>query len=304
MAFYRPDPAMAARLESALDGLDADGRPGLRNSLAVTWVRYDDAAPEAGQGRGASWNQDRILYPASVVKLFYAVAVEQWLQRDLIPESEELRRAMHDMIADSSNDATGLVVDLLTGTTSGPALHGERWELWTQQRRLINGWLQSLAWPELEAVNCCQKTWGDGPYGREKMFYGADNSNRNGLSTAATARMLEAVMTRAVVSPPACHRLQGLLRRSLDQHQRCADPENQVDGFLGEGLPDDALLWSKAGWMSQARHDAAWFQASEQQPPTLLVVFTTGPDRARDASLLPELARQLNQFSSSEEPAD
>ena len=207
-------------------------------------------------------------------------------------------------IADSSNDATGLVVDLLTGTTSGPALNGERWELWTQQRRLINGWLQSLAWPELEAVNCCQKTWGDGPYGREKMFYGADNSNRNGLSTAATARMLEAVMTRAVVSPPACHRLQGLLRRSLDQHQRRADPENQVDGFLGEGLPDDSLLWSKAGWMSQARHDAAWFQASEQQPPTLLVVFTTGPDRARDASLLPELARQLNQFSSSEEPAD
>jgi hypothetical protein len=199
MAFYRPDPAMAARLEAALDGLDADGRPGLRNSLAITWVRYDDAAPEAGQGRGASWNQDRILYPASVVKLFYAVAVEQWLQRDLIPESDELRRAMRDMIADSSNDATGLVVDLLTGTTSGPALHGERWELWTQQRRLINGWLQSLAWPELEAVNCCQKTWGDGPYGREKMFYGADNGNRNGLSTVATARMLEAVMTGAVV---------------------------------------------------------------------------------------------------------
>ena len=123
MAFYRPDPAMAARLEEALDGLDADGRPGLRNSLAITWVGYDDAAPEAGQGRGASWNQDRILYPASVVKLVYAVAVEQWLQRDLIPDNDELQRAMRDMIADSSNDATGLVVDLLTGTTSGPALH-------------------------------------------------------------------------------------------------------------------------------------------------------------------------------------
>ena len=96
MAFYRPDPAMAARLEAALDGLDADGRPGLRNSLAITWVQYGDVAPEAGQGRGASWNQDRILYPASVVKLFYAVAVEQWLQRDLIPESDELARAVSD----------------------------------------------------------------------------------------------------------------------------------------------------------------------------------------------------------------
>ena len=56
--------------------------------------------------------------------------------------------------------------------------------------------------------------------------------------------------------------------------------------------------------MSQARHDAAWFQTSEQQPPSLLVVFTTGLDRARDATLLPELARQLDLFTSSEEPAD
>ena len=110
-------------------------------------------------------------------------------------------------------------------------------------------------------------------------------------------------MTCAVVSPPACARLQGLLRRSLDQKQRHADPENQVDGFLGEGLPEDALLWSKAGWMSQARHDAAWFQMSEQQPPSLVVALTTGPDRARDASLLPDLLRQLNLFISSEEPA-
>ena len=73
-----------------------------------------------------------------------------------------------------------------------------------------------------------------------------------------------------------------------------------MDGFLGEGLPHESLLWSKAGWMSQSRHDAAWFQTSEQQPPSLLVVFTTGPDCARDAFLLPELARQLNLFSNSE----
>ena len=292
MAFYRPDPAMAARLETALDALDADGRPGLRNSLSITWVRYADAAPEVGQGSGASWNQDRTIYPASVVKLFYAVAVEQWLQRDLIPDGDELQRAVRDMIADSSNDATGLVVDLLTGTTSGPALHGERWELWTQQRRLINAWLQNLAWPELEAVNCCQKTWGDGPYGRDKLFYGADNSNRNALSTAATARMLEAVMTGAVVSPPACRRLQALLKRSLDQQQRRADPENQVDGFLGEGLPEGMQLWSKAGWMSQARHDAAWW-CIDGQAPCLLVVFSEGQERAGDDQLLPLMAREL-----------
>ena len=293
MAFYRPDPEMASRLETLMDELSADGRPGLRNSLAVTWIRYADQQPDAGQGVGAGWNEERLLYPASVVKLFYAVAVERWLQQDLIPESDELQRALRDMIGDSSNDATGLVMDLLTGTSSGPALQGTAWELWQRQRQLVNDWLVSLAWPELDGVNCCQKTWGDSPYGREKQFYGADNGNRNALSTRATARMLEAVMTGDVVSPPACRRLRELLDRSLDPERRKADPENQVDGFLGEGLAQGTRLWSKAGWMSQARHDAAWWQHGDQ-PPMLLVAFSSGPDRARDEQLLPALARSLS----------
>ena len=298
MAFYRPDPEMASRLETLMDELSADGRPGLRNSLALTWIRYENQRPEAGQGLGAGWNQDRLLYPASVVKLFYAVAAEQWLQQDLIPDDEELQRALRDMIGDSSNDATGLVLDLLTGTSSGPALQGRSWHHWQRQRQLVNDWLVSLAWPELDGVNCCQKTWGDGPYGREKQFYGADNSNRNALSTQATARMLEAVMTGAVVSPPACRRLRTLLDRSLDPERRRADPENQVDGFLGEGLAGGTTLWSKAGWMSQARHDAAWWQHGDQ-PPMLLVAFSSGPDRARDDRLMPALARAVCDFQPS-----
>ena len=298
MAFYRPDPEMASRLETLMDELSADGRPGLRNSLAVTWIRYADQQPDAGQGVGAGWNEERLLYPASVVKLFYAVAVERWLQQDLIPESDELQRALRDMIGDSSNDATGLVMDLLTGTSSGPALQGTAWELWQRQRQLVNDWLVSLAWPELDGVNCCQKTWGDGPYGREKQFYGADNGNRNALSTRATARMLEAVMTGDVVSPPACRRLRELLDRALDPERRKADPEKQVDGFLGEGLAQGTRLWSKAGWMSQARHDAAWWQHGDQ-PPMLLVAFSSGPDRARDEQLLPALARSLSGFQAS-----
>ena len=295
MAFYRPDQLMQEYLVAQIKRLAADGRDGLLERLAVTWVRYNTDQPVTGSGQGAAWGDQRQIYPASVVKLIYAMAAEAWLQQDLLPEEPELRRAMRDMIADSSNDATGVLVDLLTGTTSGPVLQGEAWELWQRQRRLVNDWLQGLGWPELEDVNCCQKTWGDGPYGRERVFYGVDLENRNALSTAATARALEAVMTDGVLSPPACQRLRELLARSLDRAQRAADPENQVDGFLGAGLPEGSRLWSKAGWMSKARHDAAWWRAPDGSP-ALLVAFSDGAACAKDEQLLPELARQLAAF--------
>jgi beta-lactamase class A len=211
----------------------------------------------------------------------------------LLEEEPELRRALALMIQDSSNDATGLVVDLLSGTTSGPALPHQLMHTWCEQRQLVNHWLAGLGWPELEGVNACQKTWGDGPFGRERHFYGAQLENRNCLSTDATARLLEAVMASRLVSPPACSRMQAVLARSLDPEQRAADPENQVDGFLGEGLPPAAQLWSKAGWMSAARHDAAYVQA-EGHDPFVLVAFSEGASCAEDTTLLPEIARQLS----------
>jgi len=292
MAFYRSDPKMTAELAILLNRLEQEGRPGLHNSISISWIRYDSPNPKASSGVGAGWEEKKPLYPASVVKLIYAIATEVWLQKDLLPDSTELRIALKDMIADSSNDATGLIIDLLSGTTSGPSLVGERWQAWQEQRQLVNKWLQSLRWPELERVNCCQKTWSDAPYGRERDFYKSGNINRNVLSTEATARMMEGVMTDTLISPPACRRTKKLLSRSLDAKQRKKDPENQIDGFLGEGLPIGTRLWSKAGWMSQVRNDVAWLCQPDGNP-MLLVVFTHGRQRANDSFLLPALASKL-----------
>ena len=313
MAFYSPDPAMGQILADLVRALELDGRPGLAQQLSITWLRYDQPligradqlAPEQFWGlpvRGASWGGDRLRYPASVVKLVYLVAAEAWRQADLLHDTEELRRALADMIRDSSNDATGLVVDLLTGTTSGPALPPQAMADWVSQRQLVNRWLAELAWPELEGCNACQKTWGDGPYGREREFYGPGLENRNRLSTDAVARLLHAVMASALVSPPACARMRGLLARSLDPGVRAADPENQVDGFIGEGLPPGSSLWSKAGWMSQARHDAAYVEPADPgdgtaAAPFLLVIFSEGQACAQDIGLLPDIAARLAEAS-------
>ena len=304
MAFYCPDGALQQRLEQVIDGLAAEGRPALRQQLSVTWLRYERPLRQRGAAAsdgaafwrepvaGAAWQGEQARYPASVVKLLYLVAAEAWLQRQLIEDTPELRRALADMIRDSSNDATGLVVDLLSGTSSGPELPPAALARWSRQRQLMNRWFAGLQWPEWAGCNACQKTWGDGPYGRERQSYGAELENRNRLSTDLTARVLHAVMAGAMVSPPADGRMQELLARSLDPAGRAADPENQVDGFLGAGLPEGARLWSKAGWMSQARHDAAYVEIPEQ-PPFLLVAFSEGRDAAEDETLLPELCRRL-----------
>ncbi len=287
---------MASSLGKLLDRFAVEGRPNLLKSIAITWICYQDKNPKPGSGIGASWLPNKLVYPASVVKLFYACAIEVWLERNLLIDSSELRRAQEDMIKDSSNDATSYIVDLLTGTTSGPSLNGLAWECWKRQRNLINSWLKDFNLVEFDHINCSQKTWSDGPYGRDKDFYGEQNQNRNALTTLATAKILEGIMTNQFLSNKSSQRLRDLLSRSLDLVGRKADPDNQVDGFLGEGLSSGSQLWSKAGWMSEVRHDAAWFQ-SPNGKPMLLIVFCEGKSLAKDNYLLPALATELSNWN-------
>ena len=70
------------------------------------------------------------------------------------------------------------------------------------------------------------------------------------------------------------------------------DSLNQVDGFLGAGLPENINLWSKAGLMSEVRHDSAWWTDS-QSLHTLVVVFCNGEKYSKDTSLLPLIAKEV-----------
>jgi len=84
--------------------------------------------------------------------------------------------------------------------------------------------------------------------------------------------------------------MMNLLRRSLHPDDLAADPENQVTGFLGAGLPLDARLWSKAGLMSRVRHDAAYIELPNARP-YLLVVFTEGTAHSQNEAILPFVSR-------------
>ncbi len=211
----------------------------------------------------------------------------------MIEASAELERAMRDMIVDSSNDATSLIVDVLTGTTSGPELPPGPFETWKQQRNIVNRYLQSLGWEELDAVNVCHKTWGDGPYGRERAFYGQLLENRNMLTTNAIARLLHAIVGGVAVSATRSQEMMNVMKRSLNPQELPTDvEEDQVTGFLGGSLPQTAKIWSKAGWTSSVLHDAAYIEIPDKRP-YLLVVFTEGKANAKSREILPFVSGQF-----------
>jgi len=304
MTFFRKNDELEKLGTDILETTWAEFPGVARNQIALTWIVYDPPVPVNTGGalsaeefwkhqvRGFSYRGVERIYPASVVKLFYLVAVQEWLGTGMTPPSAELDRAIRDMIVDSSNDATGLVVDILSGTTSGPELPAGPFETWKFQRNIVNRYFHSLGWQELESLNVNQKTWGDGPYGRERAFLGELMENRNMLTTNATARLLHSIVGGVAVSSVRSQAMMSLMKRSLEPADLAQDEENQVIGFLGGGLPQDAQLWSKAGWTSQVRHDAAYIELPSQSP-YLLVVFTEGKAQSKNPAILPFVSEQV-----------
>ncbi|EAW43253.1 serine hydrolase, partial [Nodularia spumigena] len=177
------------------------------------------------------------------------------------------------------------------GTTSGPELPVGPFETWKYQRNIVNRYFQSLGWEEMETINVCQKTWGDGPYGRERAFYGEMLDNRNMVTTNAIAKLLHSIVGGVAVSSGRSQAMMNLLKRSLNPDDLPTDvEEDQVTGFLGGGLSQDAQSWSKAGWTSQVRHDAAYIELPEQRP-YILVVFTEGKANAKSRDILPFISQ-------------
>ncbi|WP_041596093.1 serine hydrolase [Halothece sp. PCC 7418] len=283
MAFYQEDRQLRHIAWQILERVWQTFPELERSQIALTWLVYGSAM------RGFNYRGGEVFYPASLVKLFYLVAVQEWLKRGLIFPSKELDRAIQDMIIDSSNDATSLVVDVLTGTTSGPELSRNAFLTWQSQRNLVNRYFKSLRWEELEPINVNQKTWGDGPYGREKAFIGESRENQNRLTTNAVARLFHhIVMGNAAQSTL----MMDLLFRSLPAASSDPEEENQITGFLGEALPTEAKLWSKAGWTSWVRHDSAYIELPNH-PPYLLVVFTERSPSPPNHQLLPFISQQF-----------
>ncbi len=244
---------------------------------------------DASDWKMASVRGEEKIYPASVVKLFYMDALENFLEAGRVKDTPELERGLRDMIVVSSNEATQYVLDVLTGTSSGAELPPKEFAKWAGKRNAVNRYFAALGY---QNINVNQKTFCEDAYGIEQQFRGYKGENRNMLTTGATARLLAEIVSGKAATPARTTIMMNLLKR--DFSGASADNDDQAHGFsaiaLNERKMTNAKLWSKAGWTSKTRHDAAYIETPDGLK-FVLVVFTE--NAANERGIIPMIAGKI-----------
>ncbi len=229
-------------------------------------------------------------YPASVCKLFwYRYAVDlgyispsraESPGEGFPPETREwpwagrrafadLDRALKAMIQESDNDATSYVIDVLSGTTSGPELDGDELEEYLRRRSQIDTYSSAQFG---EPIRMANKTFEFGPYGRESQLRALGS---NFCTPIQAVRCLQSFFATSDGGE--------LLQRVT------GEGNGQADQFIGAALPAGTRLWSKAGWTSRVRHDVARFEVDGDVWD--LALFTEGA--SDDEGLIGRIAGQI-----------
>ena len=237
----------------------------------------------------AEFRGNERIYPASVVKMFYLAMLERLIETAGVNLTPELTRGRRDMIVDSSNEATQYILDVITGTSSGAELPESEFKLWQYKRNRPNRYFASMGY---QNINVNQKTFCEDAYGIEQQSRNYKGENRNMLTTTATARLLAEIVLGRMGPAKSTKQMMDLLKR--DPFAPSSDPDNQANGFTGKALitkkMTDARLWSKAGWTSKTRHDAAYIETADGLK-FVLVVFTE--NHANEKEPIPMIAGKV-----------
>jgi hypothetical protein len=266
--------ARSAELDAFLASVAAEtvsefGPQGLTpEGLSLSLIELSASSPlPSGSYRG-----DVAYYPASVVKAFYLAYYETEKEAGRLKDTPELSRAVKDMITVSSNDATGFVVDCITGTTSGPEIaDAKEWEAWKARRNAVNRFFAARGYADL---NACQKTFCEDAYGREQAFRDG-GKNRNRVSSDAVGRLLKEIVLGEIAGTAATGEMLSLLARDASSEKPLEDFELEDARLAGRRLPTGSKVWAKSGDAYDVHHLAARVLLPGGRD-LVLVVFTKG----------------------------
>ena len=282
--FFKSDLTLQAHLEAVLESTWETFPDLAQNQIALTWITYEPpyrintggalSAEEFWQyqPQGASYRGVELIEPGTSVHLFYLVAMHVWLEQGMAAPCAEIERAMAAMIQRGSHDATSYLLDVLSGTTSGPELPPGPMETWMSQRNIVNRYFSNLGWPELRSINLNQKTWEDGPYGRERDFLGKTFDHQNALTTNAIARLLHSIVGGVSVSSSRSQAMMALLAQQPLQR-----PSKQTPQTTPLALPEMTCLWQHTSLDATSTRAIAYVEA-ERVHPYLLSAFIDLPE--------------------------
>ncbi len=248
-----------------------------------------------------AYQQEKLRFPASVVKTFWLVYFYEKVQKGLLNEASFVTY-INKMIKESDNNSASVIVDAITETQSGSDLTGEEYENWLNQRKQVNKYFQRAGY---ENINVNQKTF---PITNIKLFEpkGADlkmrgnpeKPIRNKLSAKQTARLLYEIYSNQAVSVEQSQRMANLL--TIDPQTRLTKKDDQdtehfnpVRGFLSESLPSNIYFGAKAGWTSFTRNEAAYIATPDGKVGYILVVFGEDKAYAYDWKIFPKMSKMV-----------
>lgn len=259
-------------------------RPLKPTDLAITVIDLRDTT----RFHWAEYRGEEKIYPASVVKMFFMAALERQLEDKKVTMTTELERGLKDMIVDSSNEATQYILDVLTNTASGAEMPQKEFDAWQYKRNRVNRWFSSMGYTN---INVNQKTFCEDAYGIEQQSRNYKGQNRNMITTNATARLLAEIVTGNMNTPERTGRMMNLMKRDPFALK---STDSQATDFSGKLLIDrkmtDAKLWSKAGWTSRARHDAAYIELANGSK---FVVTVYTENQANEKEIIPTIVGRI-----------
>ena len=249
-------------------------------------------------GNYAGYQQDKMRYPASVVKLFWMVNFYAQVEKGILSEAD-FNDNLKDSIQKSDNEAASIILDKISNTQSGQNLVGRSYQNWLQKRLQVNQFFQQAGY---ENINVSQKTFPIPylnlyePKGADlKMRGNPQKPIRNKITTQQASRLLYEIYNQKSISEDSSQKMIDLLTinphtRAIKKDEKNPNEFNPVRGFLSEPLASEIYFGGKAGWTSKSRQDAAYITTSDGKTAYILVVFAEDRAYAYEWKIFPKIS--------------
>ncbi|WP_179147438.1 serine hydrolase [Cylindrospermopsis raciborskii] len=285
---FKHSPNLDKIVKQVVERVDAKGLPTHKFSISLL-----DISKSKHIYAGYLSNEPR--FPGSIVKLFWMVYLYGNYNNKILQENSIEHKHLKKMIQDSDNESSSLIVDKITKTESGESLSDKELNSWIYKRLAMNSFFQKAGYQNL---NISQKVFptsyqkNDSPSGRDLQIRRDEiNPIRNYVTSYDIARLLDEIYTNKSISKNYSVKMKKLIERDLAPTAWEKKPFNSIEGFLGEGLPENVEFYSKMGWNSRTRNDAAIVISPDKKHKYILVVMGDDPSFFQDKKLFPEISR-------------